>query len=44
MHTMSHGTFGLGSFTTNEIEKSIDLLEKLEKYLKDLVDNNVSVI
>lgn len=44
MHTMSHGTFGLSSFTTSEIEKSMDLLEKLEKYLKDLVDNNVSVI
>jgi energy-coupling factor transporter ATP-binding protein EcfA2 len=44
MHPMSHGTIGQSSFTTNEIEKSMDLLEKLEKYLKDLVDNNVSVI
>nr|WP_319511331.1 AAA family ATPase [uncultured Draconibacterium sp.] len=44
MHPMSHGTIGQSSFTTNEIEKSLDLLEKLEKYLKDLVDNNVSGI
>jgi recombinational DNA repair ATPase RecF len=44
MHPMSHGSIGQSSFTTNEVEKSLDLLEKLEKYLKDLVDGNVSVI
>lgn len=41
MHPMSHGTIGHSSFTTKDIEESLDLLEKLEGYLKDLTDNDV---
>lgn len=44
MHPMSHGTIGQSPFTTNEIEKSLELLEKFEKYLKDLVGGNVAMI
>jgi energy-coupling factor transporter ATP-binding protein EcfA2 len=44
MHPMSHGTIGQSSFTTNEIEKSIELLVKLESRLKDFVDSNVDCV
>jgi len=41
LHPMSHGTIGQSSFTTNEIEESLDLLEKFENYIKDLIDSDV---
>jgi len=41
LHPMSHGTMGQSSFTTNEIEESLDLLEKFENYIKDLIDSDV---
>ncbi len=41
LHPMSHGTIGQSSFTINEIEESLDLLEKFESYLKDLIDSDV---
>ena len=41
LHPMSHGTIGQNSFTTDEIEESLDLLEKFEKYLKELVDSDI---
>ena len=41
LHPMSHGTMGQSSFTTNEIEESLDLLEKFETYIKDLIDSDV---
>ena len=41
LHPMSHGTIGQSSFTTNEIEESLDLLEKFETYIKDLIDSDV---
>ncbi|WP_346856927.1 AAA family ATPase [uncultured Draconibacterium sp.] len=44
MHPMSHGTIGQSPFTTNEIEKSLELLEKFEKYLKVLVDGDVAMV
>ncbi|WP_406843492.1 hypothetical protein [Flavobacterium soyae] len=44
MHPMSHGVIGMGTFTTKEIKKSIELLEKMENYLKELVDNNVATV
>jgi len=42
MHPMSHGSFGQSPYTTREIEKSLELLGKFEKYLKDLVDEDVT--
>ncbi|WET69108.1 AAA family ATPase [Sphingobacterium sp.] len=42
MHPLSHGIAGIPTFTTREIEKSIDLLEKMEDFLRDMVDSNVS--
>jgi len=42
MHPMSHGSFGQSPYTTQEIIKTIDLLGKLEKYLKELVDEDVT--
>lgn len=44
MHPLSHGIAGMPTFTTREIEKSIDLIEKMEGYLKDMVDSNVSAV
>jgi ABC-type dipeptide/oligopeptide/nickel transport system, ATPase component len=44
MHPMSHGSLGQSSFTTSEIEKSLELLLKLESQLKDLVRNNVDSV
>jgi len=41
LHPMSHGTIGQISFTMNEINESLDLLEKFEKYIKDLADSDV---
>lgn len=41
MHPMSHGVNGMPNFTIKEIDKSITLLEKMEGYLKELVDGNV---
>ncbi len=44
MHTMSHGVDGMPTFTIKEIQKSLVLLEKLEGYLKELVDDNVATV
>lgn len=44
MHPLSHGIEGMPTFTTREIEKSIDLIEKMEEYLKGLVDSNVTAV
>lgn len=44
LHPLSHGVAGMPTFTVKEIEKSLDLLEKMEEYLKDMVDNNVNAI
>ena len=44
MHPMSHGIIGMSTFTIKEIKKSIELLEIMEKYIKDLVDSNVATI
>ena len=41
MHPLSHGSFGQSSFSTKEIEASIEVLEKFEKYLKDLVKKKI---
>lgn len=42
VHTMSHANaVGMPTFTIREIKKSIELLEKMESYLKALVDDNV---
>jgi energy-coupling factor transporter ATP-binding protein EcfA2 len=41
LHPMSHGAIGQSSFTINEIDESLDLLEKFETYLKNLIDNDV---
>jgi energy-coupling factor transporter ATP-binding protein EcfA2 len=41
MHPMSHGVAGLSTFTTKEIEKSIELLDKMETYMNYMVDGNV---
>lgn len=45
LHPLSHGVAaGMTTFTTREIEKSLDLLQKMEDYLRDLVDSNVNVV
>ncbi|KPH15130.1 ATP-binding protein [Chryseobacterium sp. ERMR1:04] len=44
MHPMSHGTLGMVTFTTNEITQSLELLEKMEKFLKDFVEKNITTI
>ncbi|OJW34084.1 MAG: hypothetical protein BGO54_05285 [Sphingobacteriales bacterium 46-32] len=44
MHPMSHGVDGINTFTTKEIANSITILEKMEGYLKDIVDSDVSVV
>ncbi|MGJ1367906.1 hypothetical protein [Sphingobacterium spiritivorum] len=44
MHPLSHGVIGMPTFTTREIEISFELLEKMEEFLKDMVDTNVSTI
>ena len=44
MHPMSHGAFGMNDFTVKEIEKSLELLDKMETYIKDLVDSNVATV
>ena len=44
MHPMSHGTNGMPIFTIKEIEKSIALLEKMEAYLKDMVNKNAATV
>lgn len=44
MHPMSHGVAGMPTFTTREIQKSIALLEKMEAFLKDMVDGNVATV
>jgi len=41
LHPMSHGTIGQSSFTQTDIAQSLDLLEKFENYLKDLIDSDV---
>jgi len=44
MHPMSHGVGGMATFTIKEIKESIDLLQKMEDYLKDMVGQNVVAI
>lgn len=44
MHPLSHGINGINNFTFKEIDKSIDLLEKMETYIKGLVDSNVAAV
>lgn len=44
MHPMSHGVNGLPTFTIKEVEKSIELLERMENYLKDLVNSDVVTV
>jgi energy-coupling factor transporter ATP-binding protein EcfA2 len=44
MHPMSHGIAGMPTFTKREIKMSIDLLEKMEEFLKNMVDTNVSAV
>ena len=44
MHPMSHGVAGMPTFTTKEIKISIELLEKMEDFLKNIVDGNVSAV
>jgi AAA domain len=44
MHPMSHGTAGITVFTIKELKKSIELLEKMETYLKEMVDQNVVAV
>jgi len=41
LHPMSHGTIGQSSFTMNEINESLDLLEKFETYINGLADKGV---
>jgi hypothetical protein len=41
---MSHGTAGMTAFTIKELKKSIELLEKMETYLKEMVDNIVVAV
>jgi energy-coupling factor transporter ATP-binding protein EcfA2 len=41
LHPMSHGTIGESSFTTSEIQESLELLQKFEGYVKGLINNNV---
>jgi len=40
LHPMSHGTYGQNTFTTTDIEQSLDLLEKFENYIKDFIGSN----
>lgn len=45
LHPLSHGVAaGMPTFTITEISKSLDLLQKMEEYLKDMVDSNVNVV
>lgn len=44
LHPMSHGQIGQSTFTTNEIEKSINLLIKLEKSLNKIINKDVVTI
>ena len=44
MHPMSHGTTGLTSFTSKEIEESMILMEKLEKCISNFQHTNVTSI
>lgn len=44
MHPMSHGTTGLTSFTSKEIEESMILIEKLEKCISKFQHTNVTSI
>ncbi len=41
LHPMSHGTYGQSSFSTTDIQQSLDLLEKFENYIKDFIGINV---
>lgn len=41
LHPMSHGTSGQSSFSTTDIGQSLDLLEKFETYIKDLIGSDV---
>lgn len=41
---MSHAAMGLTTFTVKELEYSLDLIQKLETVLKDVVNKNVSAI
>ncbi len=41
LHTMSHGTIGQNSFTTKEIRETFNLLEKFEKSIITLINDNI---
>jgi len=42
MNPMSHGHIGQTAFTTTEINQTLKLMEKFEKQLKSLTDNDVA--
>ncbi len=44
LHPMSHGTVGLTTFTTKEINQSLLLIKELESILKDIVNKNIYTI
>ncbi len=44
MHPLSHGVNGMPTFTIKEIEKSLILLQKMEDYIKDMVNKNVAEV
>jgi hypothetical protein len=41
LHPLSHGAMGQNSFTTTDLEQSLELLEKFESYIKDLIGSDV---
>ncbi|MCX2584134.1 AAA family ATPase [Pedobacter sp. MR22-3] len=44
MHPMSHGITGMPTFTTKEISNSLILLQKMEDYLKEIVNTNIASV
>jgi len=41
LHPLSHGAMGQSSFTTTDLEQSLELLEKFESYIKDLIGSDI---
>ncbi len=41
LHPLSHGTMGQSAFTTTDLNQSLELLEKFEFYIKDLIGSDV---
>lgn len=41
LHPLSHGTMGQSAFTTTDLNQSLELLEKFESYIKDLIGSDV---